>query len=359
MDIDTGPEPISSKVRREDTAILQPNALLSDLQSLNPGPASDSLTAREQLDMLTSNGLLDGALDSDMMRTLERRSGGDLGRSTGKLPNEMKKDAVRRGTSDAVEEEFSGNGLLAGGLLDDASQNGSDDGETESATLLVPVATQDSPRNPEDAPTNPPSTADAFHANGLLSSMEEEAMGDTEMQDVAAAPPALETTTAAAPGFETNGLLGGFDDPPVDHPATLTPATAPVNPATVDTASALALDNVQQTRDTASLGQLLDKLDSTGYTTLQKGKARAVPLPVITRKHPILPSNRKSAPPIASDSTTGSPVESGYPRLDVVSMTEEAQNLVPLEAVDQNGRKVMFKRRARKIVDGRAVSCYQ
>lgn len=351
MDVDSGPESTMTKAMQEDPALLQPNALISDMQSLNPDPESDSLTSREQLDMLTSNGLLDGALDANVMRILERSSEGDLDRSTGILSNEMKEDAVMQGTSDAVEEEFSGNGLLAGGMLDDAPQNGSDDGETESATLLVPVATQDSLRNPEDASANPPSIADAFHANGLLSSMEEGPTDVTDKQNIAAPPPAPETSTADVSGFQANGLLGSFDDPPADRPA-----TAPIDTAPDNTPSAPALDNASPNRDTSSLDQLLDEMDSAGNTTLSKGKARAVPLPAITRKHPMLPPDRRSATPMASESATASPVESGYPHVDVVSMTEEARGLVPLEAVDQNGRKMMFQRRARKVVDGRAVS---
>ena len=355
MDIDAGPQSTATQARQADSVQLSSNGLLSDMQSLNADIGSDSSTEREQLDMLTSNGLLDGALDDGVVQSLGSNLKGDLFRSTQTPSSEKNDDEGIEGIKDsstALREKSSGSGLLPGDLPSDVSDHESCAGEIK----MMPSATkplQASPGNPKNVHANPLSTAEAFQANGLLSSMEEETLTDTNMKDVRTRSASADTTAAIVSGFQDNGLLGGLDDLPADQPV-----TAPIA-LSMDTASVPVVDGKTIGRDHSSLDRLLDDMDSAGYTTLQKSKARAVPLPAIREKHPALVHDRRTVTPIPAGSISVSPVETGHPRSNPVSRMDVAHNLMPLEAIDQNGRKVMFKRRARKSLDGRAVSLLQ
>lgn len=350
MDIDIELRATTSNAVEKETPLLQSNGLLSDFQDPNPSTEPEAMTARKQLDMLTSNGILEGAADADVMRSLEQ--GAQERRSQSPRNKSKFENANVQEASVVVQEEFLGNGLLFGGTSDDAIQPASSEKEIGSAIISVTAAPELATHNPQAIGTSPTSTADVFQANGLLSSMDEQPTGDVAMKDVTVPSLAANDTVVVSSGFEANGLLGDFDVPPADEPATVTSAVESPRP---DTVIAPPTEEAPTNPDTSSLDQLLDELDSAGYTTLQKGKARAVSFPT-TKKFPTLAPTSRSPTPALIESATESPVETGYPHMNLVMMTEEAQNLVPLEAVDEKGRKVVFKRRPRKVVDGRAVS---
>jgi hypothetical protein len=307
---------------------FQSNGLLGGTEMQEP---EEPRTAREELEMMSSNGLLDASMeDTEVFRRL-----GEEETDAPAVGERQLEDSVRQEEEigeKMATEEFSGNGLLFGG--DDATQQPETPAQTtnaESTALTAP--TNAGELNPEAA-----AVQEEFQGNGILG-------GDLAMDDEptpsgeAVTVPTLPSVTAVD-GFEANGLLG---DP--------TPDTEDLNPTS---AGSVAGKSTTHTADETRLGgssldDLLDELDSAGYTAAEKGKGRAADAAAAGR----VPSRSAATPRPEAETPTGVDL---FPGMNLVLQTDEVEKLQPLEAVDGRGRKVVFTRRPRKVVDGKGVS---
>lgn len=314
---------------------FQSNGLLSGTEMEK---SDEPMTAREELEMM-SNGILDGSMeDAEVMRTLS--ASGETGAADVNGKKMTKDGEARNAPSRDVQEEFSGNGLLFGGMADIEQQSETTRPEENvDTTVAIPATTPD-----ESA-----STITEFQGNGILG-------GDLPMMDEpmreegSQVPMAAVEDVPVEPGFETNGLLGDFEQPPaVSSNPSLPIKSVSETAATIPNGTT----NGNTELGASSLDQLLDELDSAGYTAAEKGKGRAD----ATRRVPALTTTTtRSALPILGEPETPTDGESLFPGMNLVLLTDEAEKLMPLEAVDGKGRKVVFKRKPRKVVDGKGVS---
>lgn len=299
---------------------FQSNGLLGGTEMQEP---EEPRTAREELEMMSSNGLLDASMeDTEVLRRL----GGEGASAVAAAEGQPEEEADKMHTA-----EFSGNGLLFGG--NDGTQRTEIPEQTKNAeSTALAASTNAGASLPE-----PPAVQDEFQGNGILG-------GDLAMDDEptpsgeAVTVPTLPSVTADD-GFEANGLLG---DPTPDSENLNPAADGPVVGKSTTPGAAEARAGG------SSLDHLLDELDSAGYTAAEKGKARAEGA---ARR---VPSRSAATPrPEAETPTTSADV---FPGMNLVLQTDEAEKLQPLEAVDGRGRKLVFKRRPRKVVDGKGVS---
>lgn len=319
---------------------LQSNGILSGTDT-DERPAE--MTARQELDMM-STGILDGSMeDAQVMRRLEV-SQGTNGEDTSDEQLATAGEAGNKPPMD-MQEEFSENGLLFGGMIDTAHKTETHRSEDTMGTIANVGTT-----TAVEAATPSAATIDEFQGNGILSGglqmmdepMEEErsALATPDIEDIA-----VET------GFKANGLLGDFEPLPA-VPSISSPSMKTVS-ETADTIPNGTTDGNHTELGTSSLDNLLDELDSAGYTAAEKGKGRAD----AARRAPTLASTAiRSALPSLGEPETPMDGESLFPGMNLVLMTDEVEKLKPLEAVDGKGRKVVFKRKPRKVVDGKGVS---
>lgn len=351
MDIETAPQVTTRVNMSDEEPVFRSNGLLSDANIAEPESAT--MTAREELEMMTSNGILDESLeDAEVLRNLgdgglSRTSAGPAA-TTILLEKSNAPEETETLTTD-TQEEFSGNGLLFGGMTGSEAEP-----ETTGASNVVSATTPIIATEAVETRPERPVIVDDFQGNGILSGndlpMDDEPM---LMEELTASAPTLDSIPTTDTGFQANGLLGDSDPLPA---VALNPSTAPKTVA----ATAVALDltsmkTKESSLGTSSLDQLLDDLDSAGYTTSEKGKGRAGPVSPAAGRFTAITTTRV-APPILPEPETPTSAESMYPHMNLVTLTKEAEKLMPLEALDHKGRKVVFKRRPRKVVDGRGVS---
>jgi hypothetical protein len=319
---------------------LQSNGILCGTDA-DGRPAE--MTARQELEMM-STGILDGSMeDAQVMRRLEV-SQGTNGENTSDEQLAKAGEAGNEPPMD-VQEEFLGNGLLFGGMIDTAHRT-----ETHCSVDTMGTIANVSTTTAVEVATPSAATIDEFQGNGILGGdlqMMDEPMGEersalatADIEDIA-----VET------GFKANGLLGDFE-PLLAASSIPSPSMKAVS-ETADTIPNGTTDGNHTELGKSSLDQLLDELDSAGYTAAEKGKGRAD----AARRPPILASTAtRSALPSLGEPETPTDGESLFPGMNLVLMTDEVEKLKPLEAVDGKGRKVVFKRKPRKVVDGKGVS---
>lgn len=300
--------------------------------------SDESMTAREELEMMSSNGILDGSFEyGEALRRLGEEAPG----AAAVVEKSAEGNATgEEGVPTMASEEFSGNGLLFGLTEHSVQQTTTPDQAKES---LASAASANAGEFMPEFST----VGDEFQGNGIL-------RGDLAMADEPAPTGGVEgvpspvVVPALQTGLELNGLL---EDAMLD-------TDEHRNQPTEAIAVPLRTNGADEARDPgSSLDRLLDGLDSRGYTAAQKGKGRAIghPNPVAIKRVPAIDTAR-SATPILQEVETPTSGESLFPGMNLVLMNDEAERLQPLEAVDGKGRKVVFKRRPRKVVDGKGVN---
>lgn len=290
------------------TLEFQPNDLLFTDNSINnelttaPNEESEPLTAIQELESFASNGLLDASMeDTESFRAL----GMDM------LLEERPK-------SPGHNVNFTAPRI--------------DEGE---AVRMQPKNNQGTERKKELISMNA-TTLEVESSINILSNMP--ACSELDIQ--------------------ANGLLCGFEDNSAEDGMHLSTVATPTTAAIAVTTAQIRRTEEDTAGQESSLDQLLKEMDSVSYTASTKGKGKAGPN--IRSIEATATHLKKFITRIPWTETTvlkaqTSESASLYPHLNLVSLTEEAETLKPLEAVDRNGKRVIFRRKARKVVDGRAV----
>ncbi|KAJ9125621.1 hypothetical protein QFC22_000583 [Naganishia vaughanmartiniae] len=301
MEVDT-----ESPTLENDPSAFQSNGLLfmddSTSNELADAPAAEQepLNAVQELESFASNGLLDGSMDdTETFRML----GMDIPlEENAKLPPRHEpSDLPRIEDMEAVQEVQE----------DDRPAGRSED--VVGTKAIVPQVGSSNDIIPEI-----PVPADfAIQTNGLLSATEIARAGEDDIR--------ASRITAAS-----------------------TATLAITNCSTRITEQATAGHG-------SSLDQLLEEMESASYTTSEKGKGRAGPnIRSIASSATYLASTATRITETTPHREKTPESASLYSHLNLVSLTAEGETLKPLEAIDRNGKKVVFKRKARKVVDGRA-----
>ncbi|KAJ9109280.1 hypothetical protein QFC21_000609 [Naganishia friedmannii] len=289
----------------KDTSAFQSNGLLfTDVPTENepagaPSLPSKPLTAIQELESFASNELLDGSMeDTESFRTLGMN-----------MPlEERPKLSARNDSLNAPHVE------------------------ENQAAQAIQKKTQQAERTETEIGTNP-STPEVASSISMIP----EVLAREELD------------------IQANGLLSAFEDVPADiHMSTITTSSTTQIAVTEPQTRIMEKDTAGQE---SSLDQLLEEIDSVSHTTSEKGKGKAGAhvLSIATSTTRLARSAMRlprSETTLQGEQTPES--ASIYSHLNLVSLTEEAGTLRPLEAVDRNGRKVVFRRKARKVVNGRA-----
>ncbi|KAJ9100114.1 hypothetical protein QFC19_005794 [Naganishia cerealis] len=296
----------ASSMPDDESSLFQPNGLLAGLlvreDAIGNDTAmftdSESLTAAQELESFSGNGLLDGTLeDSETLRTLGSN------RHIERTPNSHYYNA----SSDANNT---------------ANTPGTQ--ARPGASPEVEFATTEGLRNKNTNSRQIASPRDVGHQNPLP----------------------LE--------IQSNGLLASFEDFPTVNAATVIQTSAAVVVSANSSRTRVVEKEVSD--QTSLLDQLLKETESVRYTSSKQGRGKAgatVQSRYISATYLERSATRTSG--VGTDVSSADTLSSDsiYPRSDLATLTEEAETLRPLEAVDRNGRKVVFKRKARKVLDGR------
>lgn len=254
-------------------------------------------------------------------------------------------------------ESFASNGLLDGSIDD-----------TESfRTLGMNMPSEERPKSLSQKDSINTSRSEG---NGITQTMQkdsQQAEGTQKLIGLNANNPEFESTANVLPeisapeeqGIQANGLLFEFEDVPVEDAIQMSTVTSSSSATMAVTTSQTRIIEQDTTDQESSLDQLLEEMESVSYTALEKGKGKvgANARSINTTAASLVRSAMHI--PRAGTIPQGGPTPESlsiYSHLNLVSLTKEAETLKPLEAVDRNGKKVVFKRKARKVVDGRAVS---